>query len=149
VALIRRAGAAIVVVPCEFDDWPEPPANVVHVGRLTDDLSDLAWDSPWAADDERPLVVVTLGTAYALGRDQPANSRRVLELGLGCSLSPDSSRAESRAAIDEVLVDQAIHSRTQQLAETMRSYRGAAGAVEALERLVDASVSSRPTEGPK
>jgi UDP:flavonoid glycosyltransferase YjiC (YdhE family) len=64
VALIRRAGAGIVIVPREFDDWPEPPANVVHVGPLTDDPSDPAWDSQWADDDERPLVVVTLGTTY-------------------------------------------------------------------------------------
>jgi UDP:flavonoid glycosyltransferase YjiC (YdhE family) len=37
-----------------------------------------------------------------------------------------------------VLADQAIRRRTEQLAETMRGYRGAAGAAEALERLVDA-----------
>jgi hypothetical protein len=33
VALVRRAGARIVVVPREFDDWPEPPANVVQQVR--------------------------------------------------------------------------------------------------------------------
>jgi len=82
-----------------------------------------------------------------LGRDQPANARRVVELGLGCSLSPDSSPAELRAAIDEVLADQAIHRRTQQFAETMRGYRSAAGAVEALQRLVDASVSAGAVVG--
>jgi MGT family glycosyltransferase len=218
VALIQRAGAAIVVVPREFDDWPEPPANVVHVGPLPDELSDSAWDSPWADDDARPLVVVTLGTTYMahepvlgriaealdpmsfrvlictgndlspdqisvgdgvevrawvphaavlpgaalvvthagtgtllaafaagvpvvclpLGRDQPVNARRVVELGLGRSLSRDSSPTELRAAIDEALADRAIRRRTQQLAETMAGYRGAAGAAEALERLVDA-----------
>lgn len=217
VALVRRAGVGIVVVPREFDDWPEPPANVVHVGPLTDDPSDPTWDSPWADDDERPLVVVTLGTTYMaheavlgriaealdparlrvlictgsdlspdqvsvrdgvevrayvphgavlpgaalavthagtgtllaafaagvpvvclpLGRDQPANAQRVVELGLGRSLSPDSSPAEIRAAVDEVLADLTIPRRTRQLAETIRDHRGAAGAVEALQRLVD------------
>jgi UDP:flavonoid glycosyltransferase YjiC (YdhE family) len=215
VALIRRAGAAIVVIPREFDDWPEPPANVVHVGPLPDEQSEPAWDSPWADSDERPLVVVSLGTTYMaheavlgriaasldpvrlrvlictgddlppeqitvpdgvevrayvphaavlpgaalvvthagtgtllaafaasvpvvcipLGRDQPANARRVVELGLGCALSLDFSPAELRAAIDGVLADEAIRDRTQQLAETMRGYRGAAAAVETLQRL--------------
>jgi UDP:flavonoid glycosyltransferase YjiC (YdhE family) len=222
VALIRRAGAGIVVVPREFDDWPEPPANVVHVGPITDDPSDPTWDSPWADDDERPLVVVTLGTTYMaheavlgriaaaldpvrlrvlictgnelspdqisvpdgaevrgyvphaavlpgaalvvthagtgtllsafaagvpvvclpLGRDQPANARRVVELGLGRSLSPSSSPAELLAAIDAVLADESIYRRTRQLADTMRGYRGAAGVVEALQRLVDDSAST-------
>jgi len=73
--------------------------------------------------------------------------RRVVELGLGCSLSPDSSPGELRAAIDEVLADQAIHRRTQQFAETMRGYRSAAGAVEALQRLVDASASAGAVVG--
>jgi hypothetical protein len=43
-------------------------------------------------------------------------------------------------AVDAVLADQAIRRRTEQLAETMRGYRGAAGTVEALEALVDAGV---------
>jgi hypothetical protein len=64
VALIRRAGAGIVVIPREFDDWPDPPANVVHVGPLPDDTSGPARDSPWGDDDTRPLVVVTLGTTH-------------------------------------------------------------------------------------
>jgi hypothetical protein len=50
-----------------------------------------------------------------LGRDQPANARRVVELGLGCSPSPNSSPAELHAAIDQVLADPAIHSPAQQL----------------------------------
>jgi len=85
-----------------------------------------------------------------LGRDQPANARRVVELGLGRSLSPSSSSAELRATIHEVLADQAIHRRTEQFAATIHGYRGAAGAVEALQRLVDdggvaATVAGRTT----
>jgi UDP:flavonoid glycosyltransferase YjiC (YdhE family) len=41
-----------------------------------------------------------------------------------------------------VLADQATRNRTQRLAETMRGYRGAEGAAEALERLVEAGVSA-------
>lgn len=223
VALIRRAGAGIVVVPREFDDWPAPPANVVHVGPLNDDPPDPSWGSPWEADDQRPLVVVTLGTTFMaqeavlervaaaldpaqlrilictgndllpeqvtapdgvevrgyvphaavlpgaaivlthagtgtllaafaagvpvvclpLGRDQPANARRVVELGLGRSLSPDAPPVELRAAVDEVLADETVRSRTKQLAETMRNYRSADAATAAVERLADATASSR------
>jgi UDP:flavonoid glycosyltransferase YjiC (YdhE family) len=217
VALIRRAGAAIVAIPREFDDWPDPPANVAHVGPLPDEQVDPVWDSPWADDDVRPLIVVSLGTTYMaheavlgriaescdpvrfrvlvctgddlspeqisvadgvevrayvphaavlpgaslvvthagtgtllaafgasvpvvclpLGRDQPANAQRVVDLGLGYSLLPDSSPAELRAAIEGVLADEAIHDRVQQLAAAMRDYRGAAGAAETIERLVE------------
>jgi UDP:flavonoid glycosyltransferase YjiC (YdhE family) len=73
-----------------------------------------------------------------LGRDQPENAGRVVELGLGRSLSPDSSPAELRAAIEGVLADRAIHRRTRQLAEAMRGYCDA-DAVKALERLVEES----------
>ena len=215
VALVRRAGAGIVVVPREFDNWPAPPANVVHVGPLNDDPPGASWSSPWKADDPRPLVVVTLGTSYMaqetvleriaaaldpvqlrilictgndllpdrvtapdgvvvrgyvphtavlpgaaivlthagtgtllaafsagvpvvclpLGRDQPANARRVVELGLGRSLSPDASPRELRAAVDEVLADRTVGSRTKQLAETMRNYHSADAATAAVERL--------------
>jgi UDP:flavonoid glycosyltransferase YjiC (YdhE family) len=55
--------------------------------------------------------------------------------------SPFSSTAELRAAIDETLADRAIHRRAEQLAETMRGYRGA-GAVETLERLVEDSAAT-------
>ncbi len=75
-----------------------------------------------------------------LGRDQPANARRVDVLGLGRSLPPESSSAEIRAAIDEVLASETISARARELAETMRSHRGAIGAVEALERLVASTV---------
>ena len=215
VTLVRRAGAGIVVIPREFDDWPDPPPNVVHVGPLNDDPPAARWVSPWPDDDERPLVVVSLGTTYMaqeavldriagaldpsrcrvlictgsdlspdtiavpagvevrayvphdvvlpgaalaithagtgtllaafaagvpvlcvpLGRDQPANARRVGELGLGASLPPESSSAEIRAAVARLLGDESVTSRARELGETIRGYRGAIGAVTALERL--------------
>jgi MGT family glycosyltransferase len=64
VTLARRAAAALVTLPREFDDWPQPPAGVAHVGWIADDAPDSRWRSPWAPDDRRPLVVVTLGTTY-------------------------------------------------------------------------------------
>jgi UDP:flavonoid glycosyltransferase YjiC (YdhE family) len=63
-ALVRRAAGALVVIPREFDDWPEPPASVVHVGWITEEAAGAEWESPWPPDDRRPLVVVSLGTTY-------------------------------------------------------------------------------------
>lgn len=64
VALARRAAAGLVVMPSEFDPWPDPPANVVHVGPITEEAAAPEWDAPWPPGDDRPLVVVTMGTTY-------------------------------------------------------------------------------------
>jgi MGT family glycosyltransferase len=64
VALARRADRALVTVPAAFDCWPEPPANVVHVGPIAEEAAVAPWVPPWPSGDERPLVVVTLGTTY-------------------------------------------------------------------------------------
>ncbi len=71
VALIRHVPGAIAVMPREFDVWPEPPPGLVHVGPIFEEPADpdgrprgTPWDSPWTAGDERPLVVVSLGTTY-------------------------------------------------------------------------------------
>lgn len=63
-ALARRAHRALVVLPRAFDDWPDPPANVVHVGPIDEQSTPAPWTPPWPADDQRPLIVVTLGTTY-------------------------------------------------------------------------------------
>jgi MGT family glycosyltransferase len=64
VALARRADRALVTVPAAFDDWPNPPANVVHVGPIAEEAAPPPWVPPWLDGDRRPLVVVTLGTTY-------------------------------------------------------------------------------------
>jgi MGT family glycosyltransferase len=64
VALARRADRALVTVPAAFDGWPAPPANVVHVGPVAEEAAVASWVPPWPSGDERPLVVVTLGTTY-------------------------------------------------------------------------------------
>ena len=73
VALARRAAAALVVLPREYDDWLDPPGNVTHVGPIIEEAGGAEWDSPWPASDQRPLIVVTMGSTYmhhedALGR---------------------------------------------------------------------------------
>jgi MGT family glycosyltransferase len=64
VTLARHAATTLVTLPREFDDWPQPPVGVVHVGWVGDDPPDGRWHLPWAPDNPRPLVVVTLGTTY-------------------------------------------------------------------------------------
>jgi MGT family glycosyltransferase len=64
VALARRADRTLVTVPAAFDGWPEPPPNVVHVGPVAEEAAVAPWAPPWPSGDERPLVVVTLGTTY-------------------------------------------------------------------------------------
>lgn len=63
-ALVRRAAASIVVMTPEFDDWPDPPPNVTHVGPIFEQRGAAGWDSPWPADDPRPLVVISMSTMY-------------------------------------------------------------------------------------
>lgn len=64
VALARRAAAALVVMTREFDAWPDPPASVVHVGPIAEDVADVGWEAPWAEDDRRPLIVISMSTMY-------------------------------------------------------------------------------------
>jgi hypothetical protein len=64
VALAERAAAALVVMTEEFDGWPGPPPSVVHVGPIAEEVEVAEWDSPWAADDRRPLIVISMSTMY-------------------------------------------------------------------------------------
>jgi UDP:flavonoid glycosyltransferase YjiC (YdhE family) len=215
VALVRRAACALVAAPREFDDWVDPPENVIHVGPLSPPAADGEWQLPWPIDDTRPLIVVTLGTTYMaheavlteiahaldpsvyrvllltgnelapeeiaapdgvevrgyvphdrvmveaalaithagtgtllaafaagvpvvavpLGRDQPANARRTVELGLGSSLSPQATRAEIRALVTATLADDTIRARVDSLARAIHGYANGSRAVNAIEQL--------------
>lgn len=237
VALVRRATAALVVVPREFDDWIDPPPNVIHVGPVSAAAATTDWQPPWPSTDSRPLIVATLGTTYMaheavltriahaldpdayrvlvltggelapeeisvpdgvevrgyvphhavlpgaalaithagtgtllaafgagvpvlalpLGRDQPANAHRTVELGLGACLAPQATSAEIQAIVARTLADDAIRARVASLAEAISSYTGGSRAVEALEQLAlgrelepstnNERVLQRPTDG--
>lgn len=213
--LAARADVALVAVPSELDDWPNPPETVVHVGRLVEHEDDGSWESPWPAGDDRPLVVVSLGTTYMeqeealhravealaaldvrglvltghelgpdevaatdgvavrayvphaavlpeaslvvthagtgtllasfaagvpvlclpLGRDQPANARRVRALGLGAVLQPDAQASELRTEIEDLLGADDVRARVREFAEVIASYGRGERAVEALCRI--------------
>jgi MGT family glycosyltransferase len=82
VALARRADRTLVTVPAAFDGWPDPPANVVHIGPISEEAAAAPWVPPWPDGYGRPLAVVTLGTTYM---HQEGALRRVLAAldGLG------------------------------------------------------------------
>jgi MGT family glycosyltransferase len=63
--LLQRVDRAIVLTSRAFD-FPSPlPANVEYVGaQLEPPAPSPAWDSPWTAADDRPLVVVGLSTTH-------------------------------------------------------------------------------------
>jgi MGT family glycosyltransferase len=47
-----------------FDFRPRAlPPNVCHVGMPFEDVGAATWESPWAVEDVRPLVLVSLSTA--------------------------------------------------------------------------------------
>jgi MGT family glycosyltransferase len=64
IALARRAARTLVCLPREFDPWPDPPAGVVHAGPIAEEAAGADWEQPWSDDDDRPLVVVSMGTTY-------------------------------------------------------------------------------------
>jgi UDP:flavonoid glycosyltransferase YjiC (YdhE family) len=116
IAIAARAAAALVVMPAEFDDWPDPPPTVTHVGPIFEealpnepgphDSVGSILGSPWSADDRRPLIVVSLGTTYmhqeeVLGRIGAAVAgldARVLML-TGRDLDPVEVRGLDRAIV--------------------------------------------------
>ncbi len=65
IAMMRRSQGALVEMPREFDDWPrEPPASVHHLGPIFEGGGAIEWQPPWSVDDNRPLVLVSLGMTY-------------------------------------------------------------------------------------
>jgi UDP:flavonoid glycosyltransferase YjiC (YdhE family) len=76
--LLDDFASVVVVVPPEFDlagRAARPPA-ASFVGHLEPPASELGWESPWSADDPRPLVVVSLSTTFM---DQRALATRILQ----------------------------------------------------------------------
>jgi MGT family glycosyltransferase len=97
--MVRRATSALVVMPREFDDWPDKPEHVTHVGPIFEEaLPPIGGEppqaSPWREDD-RPLIVISLGSTYMhqerllerIGRSVASPDRRVILL-TGHDLAP-------------------------------------------------------------
>ena len=71
-----------------------------------------------------------------LGRDQPANAEAVATVGAGRTLSPDAPVDRIRAAVLDLLGDEACRSTAARLAEEIRALDGATAAAEAVEALL-------------
>jgi UDP:flavonoid glycosyltransferase YjiC (YdhE family) len=132
-----RAKRVLATMPREFDSWPSPPDNVVYVGPINESRTPAAWHSPWDAVDDRPLVVVTLGTMY-MGQEavierildalEPA-SARILVL-TGDELEPGELTMR-RKSLDSGTIRDGVRSMSRALA----TYGGAVAAADAIERL--------------
>jgi UDP:flavonoid glycosyltransferase YjiC (YdhE family) len=124
-----------------------PPANV-HVARFV----------PHAQVLPQAAAVVThagLGTVHAalahglplvclpIGRDQPDNAARVEWHGTGQRLSPNSSPAGIRAAVERVLRDPAFAASARRLASAFAEERPAERAPTALEVVAGHAGSTR------
>jgi MGT family glycosyltransferase len=70
-----------------------------------------------------------------LGRDQPANARRVEELGLGRALPREAPPDAIREAVRDLLDAADVRARVGAFAATVRAYGDGDRAVDALERL--------------
>ncbi len=77
-----------------------------------------------------PLVCVPLG------RDQPVNAEAVAAVGAGRVLAPDASADEVRAAVLDVLGDDACRRAAARLADEIRALDGPTRAAEAVESLL-------------
>ncbi len=76
--------------------------------------------------------------------DQPDNARRVVEAGVGLTLSKRRcTPARLRAAVEELLGDDVLRRRARQLGEQLRRTRGPERAAELLEGLIEPGASSR------
>jgi MGT family glycosyltransferase len=63
--LLQRVDRALVLTSPAFDFPARLPANVEYVGpQLDAGAPTAAWEAPWPAGDDRPLVVVGLSTTH-------------------------------------------------------------------------------------
>lgn len=75
---ISGADLALVLTAAEFDFAGESslPENVRFVGPVFGSAGAATWDSPWATDDPRPLILASFSTTFM---DQRDLARRTVE----------------------------------------------------------------------
>jgi MGT family glycosyltransferase len=111
-----RADRVLVLTSQAFD-YPARylPTNVRHVGTPFDDTGMPPWSPPWPADDERPLVLVSLST---LAQGQATVMQRVVEalaflavrglVTLGPALDPAQFKAPSNVRLEAFVPHSAV-----------------------------------------
>ncbi|MEO3471171.1 glycosyltransferase [Roseomonas sp. CAU 1739] len=110
----RRARMTLLATSPAFD-FPATalPPDLRYVGPLLDPPDWAAgWDSPWAADDARPLVLVALSSTF---QDQAGTIQRLLDataslpLRVVVTLGPALAGAVLRVPTNAAVLDHASH----------------------------------------
>jgi len=110
-----RASRVLILVSRSFDFLGKPSANVLHVGTPVEGTKAPAWSSPWPANDQRPLVVVSLST---LNQGQAPLMRHILRalaaldvralVTLGPALDPAEFTAPPNAILEPFVPHSAV-----------------------------------------
>jgi len=131
------AAARVLVLGSAAFDFPSRrlPPNVRYVGTPIDDSHAPEWISPWAADDNRPVVLVSLST---LNQGQAPALQRVLDALEGMSVralvtvGPSLDVAAFRAPPNTVLETFVQHSAVLPHVAAMVTQCGLGGLTKAL-----------------
>ena len=127
--LLDRADRRLIQTLRSFDFPVEPsPANVRYTGPVLDDPDwAVPWQSPWPAEDARPLVVVSLSSTF---QNQAAVIQRCID-ALGAlpvrglvTLGLALDREKFRMPENVVVVGSAPHSQVFPLADLVITHAG-------------------------
>jgi MGT family glycosyltransferase len=124
-----RPDRALVLIPREFDaPGNDYSPNVRYVGPVLDEGDpEYRWDLPWAPDDPRPLILVSLSTTY---QHQEEALHRILEAVASVpgrrllSLARGIESAEVEAPNDIVVRDWVPHAAILPYASVVASHAG-------------------------
>lgn len=136
-AQMMKADRILVLTSPKFDfTSPAQPAHVRYTGpELADPAWAEPWTPPWPEDDQRPLVVVGLGSTF---QDQAPTLRRVVEALSGLdvralvTLGGAVSQSEVEGKGNIVVVPSAPHSRVFPKASVVVAHCGHGTTMKAL-----------------
>ena len=131
-----RIARVLILSSAAFDIPPDPlPPNVRYVGSPLEHESSATWQSPWQAEDPRPLVLISLST---LPQGQGPLLKRVLE-AVGTlpvralvTVGPSLDRADFMAPPNAVLETFVPHGAVMPLASAMVTQCGLGTLAKAL-----------------
>lgn len=136
--LFDRVDRVLVLTEAEFDFVPTSRAsNVVHVGPVLDEPGEVEpWRSPWAADDPRPLVLVTTSSYFQNPRGVLDTAcRAVRSVGARAVLTTGAvDPASLPAAEDIVAVESLPHDEVMRETQAVISHCGLGTVHRALVR---------------
>lgn len=134
------AGTTLVLTSPVFDfTSPHQPASVRYAGPILDD-PDWAhhWESPWPADDDRPLVLVGMSSTFqnqTAALNEIADALATLPVRALITLGPviDPADVPARSGIgDVVVIPSAPHTAVLQHAQALITHCGHGTAMKGL-----------------